>query len=620
MKLKNGNFPKEKRLLIMRKVFFLISLIFATTLSFAQDFKIDVNAPQVVAVGEAFRVEFAMNGKPEDFTAPSFDSFEVLAGPSVSQSSSMSFVNGKRTSSSSYTYSYVLVASEKGNKEIGAASAINEKKTYKSKPLPIEIVEEKGGTEGGAATNRSVTSVGKDDIILLMDLSKSNAYKGEAVLARVKLLTRATIVGIEGSKIPSFAGFWQQEINDQNKQIQWTRETYNDKIYESGVLKEFLLFPQQDGKIIIDPMTINLVVRIEDSSMRTNSMFDSFFGGGGYRDIRKIVSTESVSINVKPYPSNAPASFSGAVGEFTMNGSLSSDIIAANGSSNLIITINGSGNIPLVSEPKVDLPTSFELYKVSSEENINVSSSGVRGTKTFTYPFIARAKGEYTISPTEFTYFSPENGRFITLSTSSFKMGVTEDTSAASKGGGQQIITGVTREELKILGSDIRHIMTAAPSLKPDNSFFFGSVTYFFIIAILILLTVAAVYILRKVISESKDTVRVKSKKANKVALSRLKEAKGALDKNDSAVFHDAVLKAMWGYVADKLNISQAELSRDNVTEQLSARGVSPSEIEEFMSIITACEEARYAPVTSGTMTGIYDKGAEVITQFENKI
>lgn len=615
----------------MKKLFYLVIFCFITVGSFAQGLTITTNAPRVVAVGETFRVEFSMNGKPDNFKAPSFDGFELIAGPSVSQSNSISIVNGKRSSKSEYTYSYVLIAAAKGTYTIAVAEATADGKAYRSSPLPVEVVDDNSSTtgsqSGGTATQRpagqAATTVSNNDIVLLMEVNKRSAYKGEAITAIVKLLTKVPIAGVEGAKTPSFAGFWQQELPNQNQQTEWTRMSYNNNVYDATVMKEFLLFPQQNGSITIDAMTMNLVVRIQDPNAGSgNSIFDSFFGGGsGYRDIRKVISTKPITITVKPYVGTQPASFNGAVGEFTMESELSSDVITANSASNFIIKLKGNGNLPLITEPPVELPSSFELYKIKSEEKINVTAGGVSGEKVFTYPFIARAQGDYTLNPIEFTYFSPSNGRFITLKSPAFKVAVSADTSVnGSNNGAETIISGVSKEELKILGKDINYIMTALPELQTKGDFLIWSPTHFMIVLAMIVVCIIILLLLRKMMKEAKDIVRVKSKRANRVALNRLKEAKKYLGESDSAAFYESVLKAMWGYVADKLNIDKASLSRDRVGEQLSLKGIDDKQKEQFLSVIASCEEARYSPVASSMMGEVYNTAIEVITKFENKL
>lgn len=611
----------------MKKLVFAILFCFIAVVASAQELTVSVDAPRVVSVGESFRIEFSMNGKPDSFVAPSFENFELIAGPSPSQSMSITMVNGKTTQKSNYTYSYVLVAQKKGNFNIARATAKLDGKSYQSNPLPIEVVEDgtasaSRGQNSSGQNSSGKTTVSSSDILLVMEVSKTSAYKGEAISAKVKLLTKVQIAGLEGAKTPSFAGFWQQELTNESRQADWQRTNYNGNVYEAAVVKEFLLFPQQNGAITIDPMSINVVVRVPDANAGSgNDIFDSFFGGrGGYRDIRKVITTKPVTINVKPYVGSQPANFGGAVGEFTMTSSISSDMISANSASNIIVTIKGSGNLPLITEPITELPSSFELYKVKTEESINVTGSGVTGQKTFTYPFIARAQGDYNLKPIEFTYFSPAKGQFVTLSSQPFTVAVSADNSVGGASGTTEIITGVSKEELKILGKDIGYIITTLPDFKKEGEFLIWSGAHFIIMLALIIVCIVILFLLRKMINEAKDTVRVKSKRANRVALNRLKEAKRSLDGADSGAFYEAVLKAMWGYAGDKLNIDNASLSRERVGEKLSQKGVDEEQKNKFFSVLSSCEEARYSPVASSMMGEVYNTAIDVITKFENKL
>ncbi len=617
---------------MIRRGFFLFIFLLTSIITFAQDATMTLMTPRTVAVGETFRVEFVIKsseGNASDFKAPDFSGFQLVAGPSVSNSMHTSIINGSMTSNRTTTYSYVLTAEKEGNFNIKEATVTVNKETIKSKATPIEVVKESanssssssGSSSSGSNTASTATSIKSNDILLVMDVSNKKPYKGEAILAKLKLYTAVNIAGIEGLKVPSFAGFWQQEINNNGGQAQWDRETYNGKVYNVATVREFLLFPQQDGEIVLEPATMNVVARLVDNSRSSsNSMFDSFFGGGGYRDLRKIISSKEVIITTKPYPAITPASFSGAVGEFRMEASVSSDNIMANNASNLIVNIEGRGNLQLITEPDVRLPSTFELYKVTTEDKFSSNSSGVVGRKEFTYPFIARAKGNYTIEPVEFTYFNPRSGEFVTLKSGSFAMTIAADSTSSSSLSGETVMATTNREEIKIIGSDINHITNSMGTLRPVGSVLIGSTRYLVIMFIIAIIGVATIFVMRKMAEESKNVVRVKSKRANKIALKHLKEAKGYLDANDKGTFHESVLRAMWGYMADKLNIDKASLSRAVVSDKLQSKGISDELINGFMAIISSCEEARYAPTASTEMAETYRSAMNIITQLENKI
>lgn len=614
-----------------KKIVLIVSFILFSFAAMAKGVSISVDAPRVIAVGAPFRVEFAMNGKPDHFNAPSFDGFDIVAGPSTSQSTSISITNGKTEKSSTFMYTYVLVAREAGNLVIGSASATESGVTTKTTPLNIEVIKEGGNA---AATTGSTSqssgqqtakakSIAGDDILLLVTTSRNNIYEGEPIVAKIKILTRAELVEISSAKYPSFEGFWTQDLQiEQNNE--WQREVYNDKVYDSKVIREYILFPQKKGTITIEPMSMDFVARVEmpASQRSSNSIFDSFFGGGAqYQNIKRKVQSPKVTITVKPFNKTAPASYNGAVGSFSINAELSDDIISANNSANIKVTISGTGNIPLINEPVIDFPTSFEQYKVRTSDDVKVTTSGVTGSKIFEYPFIARAKGDYVVEPIEFTYFDINKRDFVTLRTPEMKIAVTNDNSSnASQLGGTTVISGLSKEELKVIGSDIRFIHTGKPHLQANGFLFITSFAYWAIFIAMLLAFAFATIFFRKRIKASKDIVRQKSKKASRAALSRLREAKKSMHENTKSLFYQNILKAMWGYVGDKLNIENSLLSSDNISQKLAERGIDAQTIADFKGVVANAEEAQYAPSGEVDMVNIYQKALTVITTLDNKL
>lgn len=615
-----------------KRIVFILSFMLLSFTAMAKGVTISVDAPRVIAVGAPFRVEFAMNGKPDAFNAPSFEGFDIVAGPSTSQSTAISIMNGKTEKSSTYMYTYVLVAREAGNRVIGSASATESGVTSKTSPLNIEVVKEGGNasaasssgsssSQGGGQTAKA-KSIANDDILLLITTSRNNIYEGEPIVAKIKILTRAELVEISSAKYPSFEGFWTQDLPiDQN--TNWQREVYNDKVYDSKVIREYILFPQKRGTITIEPMSMDFVARIElPASQKSNSIFDNIFGGGAqYQNIKRKVQSPKVTITVKPFNKTAPASYNGAVGSFTLKAELSDDIVSANNSANIKVTINGSGNLPLINEPVIDFPTSFEQYKVRSSDDIKVTTSGVTGSKLFEYPFIARAKGDYVIGPIEFTYFDINKRDFVTLRTPEMKIAVTNDnTSNASQLGGTTVISGLSKEELKVIGSDIRFIHTGKPHLQSNGFMLITSFAYWAIFIALLLIFALAIVFFRKRIKASKDIVRQKSKKASRAALSRLREAKKSMNEQTKSLFYQNILKAMWGYVGDKLNIEYSLLSSDNISQKLTERGIDEQTITNFKSVVADAEVAQYAPSGEINMVDIYQKALTVITTLDNRL
>ena len=596
--------------------------------SAAEKVTFEANSPLMVAVGEAFRVEFTLNAEPDadSFKAPSFEGFDVIAGPSVSTGSSIQYINGSISKSFSYGITYVLLPQAAGNVTIGAAEAKVDGTAYRTKPLPIEIVNEgdasrarqqpQGRTGGsGDAQASAQGQVAKDDILLRAVVSRSSVYKNEPLHVAFKLYTRVPYVNIVPESAPSFNGFWSQDLTDPNS-ARVGRETYNGKVYETRVLYDYLLYPQQVGSLTIDPVDMTVVAQVVVQSRNA----DPFFGGG--REVFNVprkVQSQRVTVTVKPLPSGAPSSFSGAVGRFTMDTQLPSERIAANSGATFTVKISGTGNLTFVQAPKLPLPTSFEQYNVKTTESINTSATGISGYRQFEYPFIARAEGTYDIEPIEFTYFDPQRVQYVTLRSKPLTLEITPD----ARGGGDAVVMqgrGMSKEEVKMLGQDIRFIKLGGAQLRSERvPFIFSAAYWILLLGVLALFTMIYVA-LRKQIRESQNVALVRGKRANKVAVQRFRAAKRYMEEQNRHAFYEEMLRALWGYMSDKFNIPVANLMKENVREELHKRGVSSEDSQRFTDIITQCDEAQYSPVETARMNDVYSEGVNLISRIESVI
>ena len=596
--------------------------------SAAEKVTFEANSPLMVAVGEAFRVEFTLNAEPDadSFKAPSFEGFDVIAGPSVSTGSSIQYINGSISKSFSYGITYVLLPQAAGNVTIGAAEAKVDGTAYRTKPLPIEIVNEgdasrarqqpQGRTGGsGDAQASAQGQVAKDDILLRAVVSRSSVYKNEPLHVAFKLYTRVPYVNIVPESAPSFNGFWSQDLTDPNS-ARVGRETYNGKVYETRVLYDYLLYPQQVGSLTIDPVDMTVVAQVVVQSRNA----DPFFGGG--REVFNVprkVQSQRATVTVKPLPSGAPSSFSGAVGRFTMDTQLPSERIAANSGATFTVKISGTGNLTFVQAPKLLLPTSFEQYNVKTTESINTSATGISGYRQFEYPFIARAEGTYDIEPIEFTYFDPQRVQYVTLRSKPLTLEITPD----ARGGGDAVVMqgrGMSKEEVKMLGQDIRFIKLGGAQLRSERvPFIFSAAYWILLLGVLVLFTMIYVA-LRKQIRESQNVALVRGKRANKVAVQRFRAAKRYMEEQNRHAFYEEMLRALWGYMSDKFNIPVANLTKENVREELHKRGVSSEDSQRFTDIITQCDEAQYSPVETARMNDVYSEGVNLISRIESVI
>ncbi len=607
---------------------YLLSLIFSLTVlicSAAADVNFSVNAPQVVATGEVFRVEFSLDAKPDGKPSfgSSFDGFDILAGPSESSGRSVSIINGNMTQSVNYTYTYVLTGNQIGIFTIPTAEVKVDGKIYKTQPYKIEVVAENSSqsattpsTSGQQNISNDSSSIASDDILLRITVDKTEVYKGQPVRASIKLYTRSGLSGVESAKYPSFNGFWTQELDA--SQYQWQRESYNNKVYDSRILREYLLFPQQSGTLTIEAMELTAIAQVVVQSHR-QSIFDDFFGGNDIQEVRRHITSQPVKIKVKDLPATAPDSFTGAVGEFEMSATVPEGDVKANSAITYSIKISGNGNLPLIQAPKIELPSSFEQYNVKTTESLQNDQRGISGYRQFDYPIIARAEGEFDIPETKFTYFSPSRAQYVTLTAEAAHLTVQPDNNSgnnASRG----LVSGIDKEDIKFLGKDIRFIKIDSPALKENNVPFIANGFYYLIILALIGGSVVAYTQLRKAIANRSNTAFVKGRMANKVALQRFKAAEEHMKSDNQRGFYEEMLKALWGYMGDKLNIPVANLTKENVREGLLKRHISPEMAERYIKAISDCEYAQYAPDSTGRMQEAYVDGVEIVSILESEI
>ena len=448
-----------------------------------------VDAPAVVSTDEIFRVVFTATyegGKVSDFTPPSFEGLEVLAGPIPSTSTSFQSINGQSSTTHAHSYTYTVRAVQEGKVTLAPASVKIGKETYRTESRTIEAVKGEVPDQGSAASGGQRQSAG-EDLMLRMSVSKTRAVVGEPVIVTLKLYVQTSAIsGFEDVRFPTFDGFWSQEI-DAPQNIQFVRENYNGKIYNAALLRRYMLLPQQTGALTIDPSELVCLLQVQAESSGPRSIFDDFFSS--YQTIRKRVTSEPVTVNVSALPAGAPASFTGGVGKFRMNAGFSSDSVSAHEATSLKVEISGTGNINLIEAPKVQLPADFEAYDVRKTDDITTGASGSTGTLTFEYPFIPRAPGVFGIEPVEFTYYDIEAGRYRTLSSGPLRLKVGEGTRTDAA----VIPSGVSKRSVESLGEDIRFISTV-PHLKKAGRMMVSSPAML-IIPIVIVLATAAVWV-----------------------------------------------------------------------------------------------------------------------------
>lgn len=588
----------------------LLFIIFISFASNAQDVVFTAKTEKVVALGEQFKLTYEVNAKPSGFAAPDLSNFSY-SGPSSSSSSSMQIINGKVSQSVKYSYVYYLQAQKVGKFTINPATVKVGGKHYKSNSVTIEVVKGNKPGNSGADKNKDPNTISKNDLYVRMLLSKKNVYVGEQILARVKIFTREPLTDFyEQPKFPSFSGFLVQTIEGPD-QIRLQRENISGNIYDTGVLYEVLLFPQRTGEIVIDEAKIPCVLR---RRVRPRSFFDS-----GVRDYRVDIKSPKVKVNVKPLPiAGKPENFSGAVGNFNYSATIDKSKVKTNEAITLTVKITGNGNVKLIEAPEIVFPTDFDTYKPDVNVNVKNTAQGSVGTKTFKYLIIPRRAGSFRVPQISFSYFDVKAGKYKTLNSKEFNIDVSKD---ESETGNVQQFYRPDKADVQTIDYDIRFIETNETKLKPIDTFFSGSPTFYLTYLIALVLFIIFTIVRFKRIKENANLALVKNRKASKVSRKRLKEANTFLKANDKGKFYNSILTALWGYLSDKLAISVSELTKENVSEHLTSRNIDKELTDSLIGFLDKCEFARYAPsAEAGQMDAVYKEASKLIGKLEQKI
>jgi len=579
--------------------------------SYAQ--KLTASAPSQVQVGQRFQVTWELNGNGSNFVAPEIPDFQVLGGPN--QSTAMQFVNG--TMSQSISYSYVLRAAKTGEFTIAPAKIKLNGNVIESNSLTVNVIQgaqpqqQSQQSGGGQQQQQAKSSSGNNDLFARVEVSKKSVYLGEKITVDLKIYNRVTLVNLDGWKLPSFEGFWSKETSS-NAQFQWQNEVVDGVQYQTGLVKQFVVYPQKTGNVTIDPLEFIAVVR-ERSSGRSHSVFDQFFGG--YEDSQRPVKSNSVTINVKPYPSGKPSDFSGLSGNLKMTASLDKTETKSNEAVTLKVTISGEGNLLQLQPPNLEFPPDIEAYDPKTSDNIKVSANGVSGSRTFEYVLIPRYAGEFKIGPFSFSYFNPSTGVFKTDTQEAFDLivekGKADEPSSPS-------VNIANKQDIQLIGSDIRYIKQGQYPIENGTNFFYRSVPFFIAIGIPILLFILLIAYAEYQRSQGNDIGRLKSKKATGLAKKRLTKAKKLWDDNQTASFYEEVFKALSDYAADKFQIPVSALSKDKIKSVLATKNVPEETVSAFIGVLDKTEFARFAPGADKQMGSMYDEALSAIVNVEN--
>lgn len=600
----------------MRKVILFFILISTVIGAWADGITFTANAPEVVVSGDQFRLSYTINSqKVRDFRAPNIQGFEVLMGPSRSTQ----YQNYYGVETNSITFTYILMADKEGTYKIPGATIVADGDNYTSNSVEIKVLppDQSARASSGNSRNssRNQANSGKitdKELFMMATVSKSDVYEQEAILLTYKVYTQVNLTGLHGDT-PDLKGFHTQEV-ELPQQKTFSLEHYNGRNYNTTIWQQFVLFPQQSGKLEIPSVTFEGTV---SQMVASADPFDAFFNGGNYVNIKKNLVTPKLTINVKELPAGKPANFSGGVGEFTLSSSISTQELKTNDAVTIKLVISGTGNMKLINTPEVGFPQDFEIYDPKVDNKFNLTRSGLAGSKVIEYLAIPRHAGTYTIPPIEFSYFDLKSQSYKTLKTDAYTLNV-----AKGEGNADQVVANFTsKEDLKVLGQDIRYIKTGETRLTQKDDYLFGSMSYWLWYIVPLALFIAFMVVYRKQAMENANVAKVRTKKANKVATKRMKNAGKLLSEKKSEAFYDEVLKALWGYISDKLSMPVSQLSKDNIEEELQKHQVGDELIKAFIDTLNDCEFARYAPGNQDEkMDKIYSSAIDVISKMENSI
>ena len=601
-------------------------LLIGAMSAWADDVVFQANAPKQVVLGKPFQISYSVNQRAKNFRAPEFVDFDVLAGPYTSQSSSTSFVNGKRSSVINLTFTYTIMAQKEGTFSIAPATIMVSGEQYRSNGLKITVLppdEEEhadASRSGSNSSNAKASSSGSnsgstvsgENIFMKTIVSKTKVKEQECILLQYKIYWAGVDLAqfTNNTQIPEFKGFLKQDL--EQGEIQTNLEHYNGRNYNTAVIYQTLLYPQRAGEVKIEPASFEAVLRVQNRA-NVRSLFEEFYGS--YTNVTKTLNAPGTTIHVSSLPSGKPAGFSSGVGQFSIQSSISSQDITTNDAVTIRLTIQGTGNMKLVKTPAVDWPEGFEVYDPKVQNNFKSTTAGVSGTKSIEYLAIARAAGDYTIPPISFSYYDTQADEYRVLQTPEYTVHVARD--AADQSQQTVVNTFVDKEDIRQLGTDIRYIHTTAlPAVRePLLSGFTGLWWLLYLVPTLLAALLFVVF--RKRIRENADESRVRYKKAGKVAQKRLKKAKKLMSESNAA-FYEEIERAAWTYLSDRLSIPTAELNKDNIAEILRAKGTAEALIQQVREVLSTAEFARYAPSAAGSMQDLYSATESLINALED--
>lgn len=602
-----------------KAVLYLLFLLLSHSIM-AQDIFVKAEYPAVVNMGDQFTVMWTVNSGGGEFTAPSFNGFYKLMGPQTSYSSSTQIINGKMSNETSYSYVYYLQANKEGKFVLAPATFTYKNKTYSSDSMHIEVLggnsqkQSSGPSSSGESDNSDVISAGSD-LLINLSVNRKEIFIGEPIVATVKIYSRVNIAGINEIKYPEFNSFLKSDI-ETPPLTSLRQENVNGTIYGSGVVQQFLLYPQVTGEITIDPVQISVLIQKKVKSGQSDPFFGDFFSS--YQTVPKAAASRPVKIKVKSLPGIQPSDFSGVVGKLDLKASMNKESVNVNDAITLKIVVSGTGNLKIASAPVLKLSPDIEVYDPKITDDIKNGINGTTGQKTFEYLMIPRHYGDYTVPSVTYSYFNISTGRYEKLTSDEFHFNAKK---VNNQDKGNTVYGGVAKEDVKYMGKDIRFLKTDPGVLRRTGDIFVTKQSFYSFFALSLFAFFLILFLRREHIRRNSDLSMVKNRKAGKIAIKRLHNASVCLKNSEIDQFYDEILKAIWGYLSDKLNIPVSGLNRTNAITALQNDGIDEDTIQGFIKIVDTCEFARFSPSASNTeAASIYEGASQFIKSVENLI
>ena len=597
----------------MKRYLLVVSLLMITWAVSAQT--LTANAPSQVQNGENFRLTYTVNtSNASDFRIGEIpEALEIITGPYTSEQSNFQMVNGHTSSSSSITYTYILCANKNGSFTIPAARVHANGKTITSNPLKVTVSGKAAGTGNAPKMHDDYddrpqmraagTPISGSDLFIKVSANKQRVHEQEPILLTYKVYTLVDLTQLEG-KMPDLTGFHSQEVK-MPQQKSFHIESVNGRNYRCVTWSQYVMYPQMTGDLEIPSITFNGTVIQQN---RNVDPFEAFLNGGsGYVEVKRSIKAPGLKIHVDPLPKR-PDNFSGGVGKFNISGQLNKTEVKANDPITVRVVVGGIGNLKLIKQPVVNFPKDFDKYDPKVTDKTKLTANGVEGNMIYDFLAVPRNQGKYTIPPVEFTYYDVAANAYKTIKTQAFELDV-------EKGDGNG---GTAVDFTDEKNQDIHAIKTGKVVRKDAASLFFGSASYWIVLALLLAAFIALMIIFRRRAIENADIVKMRGKKANKVANKRLRAAHKLMVAGKQGEFYDEVLRALWGYMGDKLNIPVSELSHDNIADKLAEHHVDEQTVASFIEALDECEFERYAPGdAAGNMNKTYESAATAIEKIE---